>query len=272
MPTQPISAVAAREVVHLLILRTLAGIGGGDAVVVKGGVNLRLFFGSVRYSEDIDLDGEADASQAIRSAIKGIFSDRAFFRVLQRIGIRGLDPGEGPNKDTETTFRYKFNVILPGDVRHPTKVEVSFRDRFAGDLSVVEVPDERVLSPCHVEPLAVRHYVRDAAVRQKISALGGRREAQARDVFDLHVLVGRYQNRYASEPTLTFLAESLEQDGLMKAHKRALDITYEEFKGQVVEFLAEDARSRYGAEGAWDELRLEAATLVEEVLKRKCAP
>lgn len=81
----------------MLILHELAKIRGGDAVIVKGGVNLRLFFGSVRYSEDIDLDGAPEASQAIRSCIKGIFRDRTFTRNLQRIGIRGLDPGEGPN-------------------------------------------------------------------------------------------------------------------------------------------------------------------------------
>ena len=52
-----LSPVAAREAVHLLILQEVANVHGGDAVVLKGGMNLRLFFGSVRYSEDMDLDG-----------------------------------------------------------------------------------------------------------------------------------------------------------------------------------------------------------------------
>ena len=125
------SAVAARELVHLLILRALVGLRGGGGVTAKGGVNLRLFFGSVRYSQDMDLDGTAETSAAIRHCLKGTFEDREFTRRLQRLGIRGLDPGEGPNKDTETTFRYKFGVIVGGGVRYPTKVEVSFRARHA---------------------------------------------------------------------------------------------------------------------------------------------
>ena len=111
MKLKILSPVAAREAVHLLILQEFAKVHEGDAVVLKGGVNLRLFFGSVRYSEDMDLDGDPECSDAIRSCMKGVFEDGAFIRKLQGMGIRGLDPGEGPNKDTETTFRYKFGVI-----------------------------------------------------------------------------------------------------------------------------------------------------------------
>lgn len=265
MPIPLLSPVAAREAVHLLVLRELAKVGGGDAVIVKGGVNLRMSFGSVRYSEDLDLDGEAETSDAIRDCIKGIFEDRAFARELNGIGIRALDPGEGPNKDSTTTFRYKFGVVLPGDVRHPTKVEVSFRDRYVGDEIVLDVPDEAVFARYGIEPVAVRRYVREAAARQKIDALGGRREAQARDVFDLHVLTAGNIN----EDFLGLLVEGLSRDRLGEAYRRALTITFSEYEGQVLEFLAEDARSRYGNQDAWDEIRLEAATLIEKVIRRK---
>ena len=184
-----LSPVAARELVHLLILQELVGLKEGSSAIAKGGVNLRLFFGSVRYSEDMDLDGTAEASAAIRNCLKGIFEDREFARRLQRCGIRGLDPGEGPNKDTETTFRYKFGVIVGGAVRYPTKVEVSFRERHTADRTILEAPDAGVLRAYGLDALEIRHYVREAAVRQKIEALGGRRVAQARVVFDLHSLV-----------------------------------------------------------------------------------
>lgn len=78
MMAQPmLSPVAAREAVHLLVLRELTRVCGVDSATVKGGVNLRLFFGSVRYSEDIDLDRAATSSDAIRSCIKRIFRDRS---------------------------------------------------------------------------------------------------------------------------------------------------------------------------------------------------
>lgn len=265
MPTPTLSSVAAREAVHLLILEELAKVHADEAVVLKGGVNLRLFFGSVRYSEDMDLDGSQEASQAIRSCIKGVFQDRAFAKRLESLGIRDLDPGEGPNKDSETTFRFKFGVVLPGNIRHPTKVEVSFRDRYGGDRSVVEKPAESVVAPYGLEPVPIRHYPHEAAVRQKIDALGGRREAQARDVFDLHLLVGEDRNA----DLLEFLSGGLAKDRLEEAYKRALEITFKEYEGQVIEFLSEDARVRYGTEDAWDSVRLEVATLVEEVVKRK---
>jgi len=112
MPHPLHSAVSAREAVHLLILRELTKLKNISAVILNGGVNLRLFFGSVRYSEDMELDGALEARDAIRNSIKAIFNDREFLRAAQRAGIRGLDAGQGPNKDTETTFRYKFGVVL----------------------------------------------------------------------------------------------------------------------------------------------------------------
>lgn len=263
--TNPIlSPVAARELTHLLILKDLAGLREG-AVTAKGGVNLRLFFGSARYSEDMDLDGTATDSAAIRRRLKGLFEDRDFTGRLQRFGIRGLDPGEGPNKDTETTFRYKFGVIVGGGVRYPTKVEVSFRKRHVADRALLEAPDPEILKTYSLDPLEVRHYVREAAVRQKIDALGGRREAQARDVFDLHVLAPNAP----AEALLEFLAKGLHHDRLKEAHNRALAISYGEYAGQVFEFLGAEARARYGTESEWDELRLGVAALIEDVLRRQ---
>jgi hypothetical protein len=37
----------------------------------------------------------------------------------------------------------------------------------------------------------------------------------------------------------------------------------------VFEFLGEETRSRYGTQGAWDEMRLRAAALIENVLKKQ---
>jgi hypothetical protein len=45
-----------REVFHLLFLRELVRTVPLSAFVLKGGTNLRFFFGSIRYSEDMDLD------------------------------------------------------------------------------------------------------------------------------------------------------------------------------------------------------------------------
>ena len=121
MAPPSLSPVAARELVHLLILQQVVDMRAGGGVTVKGGVNLRLFFGSVRYSEDMDLDGTEEASAAIRSCLKGVFEDRQFTERLQRHGVRGLDPGEGPNKDTETTFRNCWGLQIASHFRRSMK-------------------------------------------------------------------------------------------------------------------------------------------------------
>jgi hypothetical protein len=45
-----------RELFHLAFLRALARKIPASSFAVKGGSNLRFFFSSDRYSEDIDLD------------------------------------------------------------------------------------------------------------------------------------------------------------------------------------------------------------------------
>jgi hypothetical protein len=258
-----LTPTSTRELVHLLILQELADARPRGGVIVKGGVNLRLFYGSPRYSEDMDLDGFAGGSAEIRRCITRLIGGRDFAQRLQSYGVRELDPGDGPNKDTDTTFRYKFGVIAGGGVRYPTKVEVSFRAHEAADEVVTETPPQSLLSPYGLESFVVQHYALHAAVRQKIRALAGRREAQARDVFDLGVLV-------SDAPTaalLGFLAEHLTSDVLHEAHTRSLHISFDEYRGQVLEFLEQPERELQGTEGAWDEMRLRAAALIEGILE-----
>ena len=259
-----ISAAAAREAVHIFLLKRLESLGERGRIVVKGGVNLRLFFGSARYSEDIDLDGEPSASVAIKDAICGMFEDRTTIQELRKLGIRSLDPGGGPNKDTETTYRHKFGVVTGGDVRYPTKVEVSFRGRHGGDEILTSQPSPDVVSPYLGEnfSLVLSHYGRNAAVRQKVLALAGRQFVQARDVYDLNVLAPSGQALEA----VRFLAQTVDDEILQRAHDRALEISYDEYRGQVVEFLPESVRANYELNMVWDEMRLTAATLVEAAI------
>ena len=55
-----------REIFHLLFLERLLKVSDPRAFVVKGGANLRFFFGSPRYSENMDLDVLAGAVGALR--------------------------------------------------------------------------------------------------------------------------------------------------------------------------------------------------------------
>lgn len=264
-----LTPIQAREAVHVLLLRRLQEVQDARAVILKGGVNLRLFHGSPRYSEDIDLDGVLGARLAIRSSIRGIFDDRDFARSLARLGLRGVDPGEGPNKDTETTFRYKFHVLGPGNQSYGTKVEVSFRERNETDpFDIATPPSDRVgrYFP-EGDELRVQRYGRPAAVRQKIEALAGRTRIEARDIFDIHVLL---REKDGGSPTLIdFLAENVDSSTLELARERALELQYPEYESLVVRFLEDEVRQEYQSQERWDHLRLGAASLVDAVLDRQ---
>jgi hypothetical protein len=58
------SPLALREGFHVVLLRALAERLQGRDWVLKGETNLRLYFGSIRFSEDIDLDMGKDVGGA----------------------------------------------------------------------------------------------------------------------------------------------------------------------------------------------------------------
>jgi predicted nucleotidyltransferase component of viral defense system len=60
------SPLALREGFHVVLLRALAERLQGRDWVLKGGTNLRLYFGSIRFSEDIDLDVGKDVAGAMQ--------------------------------------------------------------------------------------------------------------------------------------------------------------------------------------------------------------
>ncbi len=256
--------VAVREAFHVHLLRELVGRIDPNLCRLKGGVNLRLFFGSIRYSEDIDLDGDHRARPALRREVGRLLHDAAFLRQLAALGIRGVEARPGPNKDTETTLRYKARVVSPGGVPLPTKVEVSYRKEESAEEATLEAADERVTSPylsSADRPLRVMHYTVMPAIRQKIAALALRAEVQARDVFDLALLAQKKTDRL----DLPFLRSRLSDDTLREAHRRALSLSYDQYRSTVVEFLGPSRRADLGSESAWDEQRLFAARLLEAI-------
>jgi len=101
------------------------------------------------------------------------------------------------------------------------------------------------------------HYDGASAAVQKARALPGRETPQCRDVFDLHVLsLGGHATRALVAARLT-----AEERSDARAVIDALD--FEAYDGQVVEFLDDDARERFGTSEAWDEIRLHVLGLFD---------
>jgi len=176
------------EEFHLLFLSQLARRVKPGLFVVKGGCNLRFFHGSVRCSEDLDLDlGEIGAGP-FRDRVRELLASRPFLQILEARGV-ALDRVSEP-KQTDTTQRWKVGLRVMGVAAPlPTKIECSRRGLENGvELGSV---DPLVARGHRLPPFMVSHYAAATALRQKVGALAGRKEMQARDVFDLHHLLAR---------------------------------------------------------------------------------
>jgi predicted nucleotidyltransferase component of viral defense system len=260
---QPVSDREAREAFHTLLLSHLRGRTPLSQWRVKGGVNLRLFFESVRYSEDMDLDAEPKARLALRGTIQNYLGDIKTRRRLASLGIRDVLASNRPAKDTETTLRFKLRLEVGGGVQLPTKVEISFRERARDDAIVEEAASPRIVRQYLTStemPLVLPHYDRTAAIRQKISALAGRAEVQARDVFDLALLCTS-----GEDFDLRLLARNVDGSVLRNAHDRVFELGDDAYESQVLEFL--DELDREANADKWEEYQLIAAMLIESIVE-----
>jgi hypothetical protein len=256
----------AREALHILVLHQLADAAPAGTLVLKGGVNLRLFFGSRRFSEDLDLDLDHRAHATFVSAVHATLTGAWLRSHLSALGIERLDYSGRPAKNTDTTVRFKLGVVNRGGIRLPTRIEASLRRGPEDDLAVREPADDAIAHRYLTRAdgaLEVCHYARPAAVRQKIRALASRTMPQARDVFDLWVLTGGD----ATSVDLPGLRRGLATADLEEAGRRAWAIGYEQFRGQVVEFLADDDQRLLDNGQEWERRQLFAAELVEAVLR-----
>lgn len=127
------------------------------------------------------------------------------------------------------------------------------QSRGRGAISPGSVPS-RIAAPYALRPPIVQHYADDAPAEQKIRALAGRSETQARDVFDLDLLLRRRP----------FPGGSLDSQILSEAADRALQLPFAAFRDQVLPFLEPDAVELYDSEAAWEQMQTFVAQRLEE--------
>jgi predicted nucleotidyltransferase component of viral defense system len=243
------SDIQHREVFHFLFLEALLRISDPTLYVIKGGANLRFFFKSPRYSEDMDLDLLAGNVGTLKKNGYKILESAPFRRALRTFGIMDLqinDPAKA--KQTETTQRFRVRLMNEAGESLPTKVEFSRRQ--TEKLSfVLEKIDPDIAKPYQRLAFRCQHYSGETAVIQKVRALAGRDVTQARDVFDLGIL---HSGGYFKK---TELQKSVGERILKEARQGLAGLDYEHFEGQVLEFLDENGREVYGSEEAWESLK-----------------
>ena len=246
-----LSGIHAVEQFHLLFLDQLGARLDKNLYALKGGCNLRFFFKSIRYSQDIDFDVRTIALQTLRKNVRQILEAPGFRRILRAANLELIRIAE--SKQTATTQRWKIHLQSEGSAsRLPTSIEFS-RRKFDPGVAFAQV-DTEIVATHNLRPIFASHYELETAFQQKLGALINRRETQARDVFDLDFL---------SQRGATGSAIKLNKRTLENARAIVSSVSYEQFLGQVVAYLPPQYRVYYQDPKAWNKIQKDVVRTLE---------
>lgn len=239
------------ELFHVTFLDALSSRLGPARYVLKGGANLRYFFKSSRYSEDIDLDLKGMEPWSLEDKVDGVLNSGSL-KALLRLGDLAVAEFSKP-KQTDTTRRWKVAVEIAGR-SELVRTKIEFSNRNGEDRYRLEAVPSHIVAPYALRSPSVQHYTEDAAAEQKVEALAGRSETQARDVFDLDLLLRRRP----------LPADSLDSQVLANASDRALQLPFAAFRDQVLPFLDPEVVELYDTQASWEQMQTFVAAKLEE--------
>jgi predicted nucleotidyltransferase component of viral defense system len=254
------NALQLRELFHIEFLRWLSRKIKPSFYIVKGGTNLRLFFKSIRYSEDMDLDIRGIELFKLKDAVMDILKAPSFAMTLRPFGVNNvIYPDISKAKQTSTTQRFKVHLATYAGEDLFTKIE--FSRRASDEEALVQSVDSSILREYRLAPLIIPHYGLLSAISQKIEALACRSVVQARDVFDIYILSSQY-NTPENDKLCVDPAKS------RQARKNVFAIAFEDFRDSVLSYLCLDDQSLYNSADAWDDIKLKVSGFIEEVEQR----
>ncbi|MBI1870268.1 MAG: nucleotidyl transferase AbiEii/AbiGii toxin family protein [Chlamydiae bacterium] len=248
------SHLQAVELFHLIFLRHVGENLDKGLYALKGGCNLRFFMKSIRYSEDLDIDIQTVAKDTLERKIGKILNSKSLHHMLNSRGIE-LNRTSTP-KQTETTQRWKILLKVEGkEVLVPTKIEFSRRTLI--ERTQFEPIDPEMIQFYKLYPVLVNHYSKTTAFAQKLHALSNRNITQARDIFDLKLLI---------EAGAIIAKEPFHLQGIdvQRALENAKSLRWEDFKGQVLAYLAHEYQEYYSKE-IWEKLHEEVLREIEKL-------
>lgn len=245
------------EAFHLAFLSILAGSADPRTFALKGGGNIRFYFGSLRFSEDIDLDTFVEDPRIFSQKVERAFNSPSLAKLLGALGISvsHLNP-----KD-RTATKEKWVIGLDhADVGATafTRVEISHRAYGLEEYVVIEPVPGTVIAP--YPPLVaptIGHYQSPAAISQKTDALRDRRHTQPRDVFDLDHIFRKYPDD--ASPGL------ISNTNIDLAIARIFELEFGQYRSKVVTFLDASVRTALDNPAAWEAMQLRVATRLERL-------
>jgi predicted nucleotidyltransferase component of viral defense system len=249
-----LSVRQSTELFHVVFLRALVARGEDKSLVaLKGGCNMRFFFGSVRYSEDMDLDVVVIAKETLENKVHRLLRSPAVTAPLATHGLTIVETSAP--KQTETTQRWKVGLHREGD-ELPIRTKVEFSRRHAIEGAKFEAADREVLRPYGLTPVLATHYTTGAAIRQKVHALSARTEPQARDVFDLSLLLAR-------PDAAGLVLDAAAKKWLANAIDQATCLSFDDYASKVVAFLEPSHAEVYADRSTWDAMQEDVVARLE---------
>lgn len=242
----------AIEIFHLLFLNQLSQGLDKRLYALKGGCNLRFYFKSIRYSEDIDLDIQSVELHTLQNKVNRILTSPSLTKILKSYHIQINHISEP--KQAETVQRWKIALnIMATQMPVPTKIEFS-RRKMDARIAFAAV-DRNLLTAYEMPPILSNHYTIDAMWEQKILALAHRTQTQARDIFDLYLLLGQKGG--------SVNASSINSDILKLAKENAQSLDYEAYQAQVVAYLLPEYQNQFGSRDVWMQIIQDVIDVME---------
>lgn len=240
------------ELFHLLFLNQLGHKVDKKLYALKGGCNMRFYFKSIRYSEDMDIDIQIINKETLLKNVNNILDSGPFKSILHTQGIEIIKISNP--KQTSTTQRWKIELKSKQTalLLH-TKIEFSRRE--FEDNAIYEPIDSQIIRQYSLSPFMTNHYSIESMFRQKVRALALRSETQSRDIFDLYLLINSGENFDLDKKTIVLLKDAI---------SKAQQIKFEDFKGQVIAYLSEDQQAEYDDESVWDVIVNTVITSLDE--------
>ena len=255
-----LNPVQKREIFHLLFIRALVRSIPLSTFALKGGSNLRFFFGSIRYSEDLDIDVSGLDVHVLLEKVMKVLESPGLLDTLRTFGVEDLRlPDMARAKQTETVQRFKIGLLTSAGEDLATKVEFS---RLGLDEGIRAEPvSSSILAGYRMPPVIIPHYVAVSAALQKVRALLSRAKPQPRDVFDLYLL--------SSQPEVleADLGQDLGPNAINQIRDTIYTLEYQQYRDAVVNFLGAEDRAAYDSPQIWDEIRLRVLAMLEGVAR-----
>jgi predicted nucleotidyltransferase component of viral defense system len=248
------SAKQTIELFHLIFLLQFSKTVDKKLFVLKGGCNLRFFMQSIRYSQDMDLDIATIAKATLQKNVEKILASSSFQQHLKINNFSLQDFSAA--KQTTTTQRWKLSLQLQGQhLPLHTKIEFSRRYDLTNTASyLLQQIDPLLLSSYALHQIFVNHYTAAEMLQQKILALALRNEVQARDIFDIHLLLSQ-GHQLASQTKITSAS-------LSQATTNAGLLDYAAYKSQVVAYLLPEYQDTYGEISQWEKMQQTVIKLI----------